>query len=170
MRGVGFLVVYLSWACGAGLVVWGARALVLDLGRGDPRPLDAGPGSSRWFVLGSLALLLGSLALPWIGGPAADGSGELVLSGWQGLDVLSLAGMVVLVALAALLVLRPNAGDEDRRLLLDGTAACLVGVVAGNALIQLSEPAGSRLEWGAVVSLVLAVLAAVLLARSNRHA
>ncbi|OWY59907.1 hypothetical protein B7486_72045, partial [cyanobacterium TDX16] len=127
MRGVGFLVVYLSWACGLGLLVWGGRALVLDLvhpGTSAPEPATT---SARWLPVGVLGLLLASLALPWIAGPAADGSGELVLSGWQGLDVLSLAGIVVLVALATPLLLAPRAGGEDRRLLLGGTAACLVG-------------------------------------------
>lgn len=159
MRGTGFLVVYLAWACGLGVLLWAGRALVV------PQVSSTGAASAvrrDRLCLALLAVVVLSLALPWIGGPAADGGGTLVLSGWRGLDVASLAAIVVLVALVVLLVLRPAAGGEDRRLLLAGATTSVAGIVVGNAVIQLTEPAGSRLQWGAGLSVLVAVLAAVL--------
>jgi hypothetical protein len=159
---VGYLVVYVSWACGL-LAVIGA---LWSLGQRDQpetgrRAAEAAP-SAGWRVVAGTALvvLLGSLALPWISGPAAGTGAELVLSGWSGLDVLSALAIAVLTVAAGLFLLRPSAGGEHHQLLLRTMAVSLLGLVAGNALIQATQAGGSRLAWGAAVSLASAAVAA----------
>ena len=151
---MGYLIVYLAWGCGL-LVAIGACAR-LGVGPVGLRLVAVRRGV-QMVVLVLLAALLGSLALPWISGPDASGGGELVLSGWEGLDPLSLVAVVVLCVVVGVYVLRPVAGGDERSLLLRAADLCLLGLVAGNALIQLAHPDGSRLEWGALVSVVVAV-------------
>jgi hypothetical protein len=167
LRTLGFLAVYLGWAAGLTITVWGLRALVVEH---DPsvEPTIAERSRAGW-VLGALSLLVATLAFPWIGGEAADGSGELVLNGFEGLDVLSVASIVVLCGLGALFLLLPQRGGPDRALVLRTTGACLVAIVAGNALIQLTEPGGSRLEPGALASIAAAVLCAAVLELDARR-
>jgi hypothetical protein len=167
LRTFGFLAVSVGWAAGLGITMWGLRALVVEHDP-DHAPTIVDRSRAAW-VVGLLALVPATLAFPWIAGEAADGSGQLVLSGFEGLDVLSVAGIVVLCALAALFVLLPDRGGDDRPLVLRTTAACVVAIVAGNALIQLTEPGGSRLEAGALATVAACLLTAAVLEREARR-
>jgi len=153
VQDVGYLIVFVAWGCGL-LVALGAIAR-WRAGGGGLRLVAVRSGVQAGGLV-AVALLLLSLALPWISGPAADGDGELTLSGWEGLDPLTLGGIIVLEVVLVAYLLRPSAGGDDRNLLLRASALCLLGLVAGNALIQLTQPDGSRLEWGALASLATA--------------
>jgi hypothetical protein len=144
VRGIGFLVLYLSWAAGMGLVVWGARSLIaapeVERSRALPR---------RWSQVGLLGLVVATLALPWVRGPAAEDGMPLTLDGFEGLDFLSLWGMVVFLVVLVAYVLQPAGGGAERRLVLCGLSAALVGLAVGNAVVFWTDPNGSRLAWGA---------------------
>lgn len=161
MADVGYLVVYLAWA--VGLVAVGLAVRGWAGGNRRSHAWRRGRGRTPIVVVVEAALLVGSLALPWIAGPAAGTGERLVLTAWSGLDVLSVAGLVVLAAASAGHALRAPAPGTDDRLVGAALGGSALGLVAGNALIQLDQPGGSRLAWGAAVSLGAALLLLVTL-------
>lgn len=167
MADLGRLVLVLSWALGL-VAVWLSVRAWADGRRSGSDERWRAPSRERTGVLAGCGLVVLSLFLPWIAGPAAGTGERLVLSGWEGLDVLSVAGLAVLVgAIAVHALLPPGPGSDDRLLggVLGGAA---LGVVAGNVLIQLDQPGGSRVAWGAVASLVLTALVLASLLRLDR--
>ncbi len=158
MAGAGTILVWLGFAVGLGVIAWLSVAAVNG-------GLAAGrlPTAALVTSLAGAALVLGSLAAPWIQGRSAETGGDLVLSGWSGLDPLTL---VVLVAIVAVVVLVAVAGRRGRRPAdrqpgddraeVDGRgrpgtaaplaalAASAAGLVVGNLLIQADQPGGSR--------------------------
>jgi hypothetical protein len=137
---VGFLVTYAAFAYGC--VVIGAAALRLpsfwrpngpDVGAGDARTRRGAAAASA----GAAVAAIGALAMPAIRFPAET------LSGFEGLDLLSVIIVValgVVVAIAAV-----NRTFDSLRL---PATACLEGVLAGNLLIQRYITRGTAVEYG----------------------
>lgn len=167
MADLGRLVLVLGWALGLVAVGLSVQAWANGPRSGSGQRWRA-PSMGRTGVLAGCGALVLSLFAPWIAGPAAGTGERLVLTGWEGLDVLSVAGLVVLAGAIALHALLLPGSATDARLLGAALGGAALGVVAGNVLIQLDQPGGSRVAWGAVVSLAVAVLTLVDLVRLDR--
>jgi hypothetical protein len=167
---VGNLLVWIGFAVGLGAVGWLASAAAT---RGLTAERPSRPAQA--LACGGAGLLLASLLLPWIQGPAADTGEVLVLAGWEGLDpltvvlLLAIAGTVALVAWRGL----PGPSSQDPPStpillgLLTGSASALV---TGNLLVQADQPGGSRVAVaGFAVALagVALVGCAAVVARSS---
>lgn len=137
---VGFLLTYAAFA-------YGCVVIGLAVGRfRDLRP--------RWSGPGLLAIsAIGALALPAIEFPAET------LNGFQGLDLLSLVASIGLAAVTVTAV-------PLRRM----AAACLVGILGGNLLIQHFTTRGSTDRYGLFVAAVAAGGAALWAAAGVRGA
>jgi len=126
---VGFLLTYAAFAYGC--VVNGAAVLRVRQVRAS-RPRAGG-----LIVAAASAGSIATLSLPAIRFPYET------LSGFEGLDILS---VVIVVALALVLVIGgfTTGFDSLRR----PAAACLVGVLGGNLMIQRFTTRGTSVEYG----------------------
>ena len=152
MDGFASIVLLLAWADGAVTLGWSVR-------RWSER---RAPGPALARVLGACGLIgvLGSLFLPWVSGDAAGSSARLVLSGWTGLDPLTITGVVVLAVPTAAYLLAAGAGGPARRSIRAAQALCLLGLLGGNAVIQASSATATSLDIGGMVGTIGALLLA----------
>jgi hypothetical protein len=143
-------VLLLSWGYGIVTVGWSIRRW--------PERRAAGPIAARAIGATALMLVLGSLTLPWVAGRDVGDGARLVLSGWVGLDPLTIAAVLGLSVATAAYLVRPGAGGSVRRPVRAAQAVCLVGLLGGNALIQASTATATALDVGGVIGTVGALL------------
>ena len=158
----------------AGLVALAAASTRSDgRGRSDrPRAVDAparAPRATAVLAIVGAVLLVGSLVLPWLRGVGTDGA-SLTLTGWSGLDPLSIGAVLVgavLVVVVAVGLVRRSAAT-----LLVAVALGLAALVVGNLLVQADQPGGSRVApAGFAVALAGAAVVglAAVVALAPRH-
>ena len=153
MGAVGTVLVWIGFAILLGAAAGTVTSTATTASAPDRRP----PRAAAGLAIAGAVLLVGALALPWLRGTATDGS-PLTLTGWSGLDPLSvgalLVGSGVAVVVAVGLVRRPAAA------LLTATAVGLLALVGGNLLVQADQPDGSRVA-AAGFSVALVAIAVV---------
>jgi hypothetical protein len=143
-------VLLLAWGYGIVTVGWSIRRW--------PERRAAGPIAARALGATALMLVLGSLTLPWVAGHDVGDGARLVLSGWTGLDPLTIAAVLGLSIPTAAYLVRPGAGGTARQPVRAAQAVCLVGLLGGNALIQASAGTATALDVGGIVGTVGALL------------
>jgi len=168
VRSAGYSLIYLGFGYGLVCAVGLVRGALAPARSGPPIP--AASIGLALAALGSVAVL-GSLWLDWITGVGRQSRVPVTLSGWTGLDALSL-GAIVLVAGA---IVGAGARRPTDLGAMVGGGACLVALVVGNGLVQATAPGGSRVAVGFVVGGTAATVVfggALLAARrgSERHA
>jgi len=143
MDGFASIVLLLAWAYGAVTVGWSARRW--------PEHRIPGPAPARALGACGLVGVLGSLFLPWVSGEVAGSGAQLVLSGWTGLDPLTITGVVVLAVPTAAYLVAAGRGGPARRSIRAAQAVCLLGLLGGNAVIQASSATATSLDIGGIV-------------------
>lgn len=137
------LVLVLAWGYGFVVIAWSAR-----------RWPDRGPASplaARVVGAVGLAAVLASLLLPWVEGPATGSGARLVLTGWAGLDPLTVLAVLALAGPIAAYLIAGRRGGEARRSIRVAQASCLLGLLAGNAAIQIASETVTTLGAGGPV-------------------
>lgn len=160
VRDLGYALLYVGFGGAIGVVCFAVPRALRALW--DLRPirfalvLMPSPPSPAASVAGAIPF---ALFLPFLRGTAPDGS-ETTLIGLTGLDAASVAVIITgaltvwMVSLIAAAVARSGRGTVGReassslRLAAVWIAAGVNSIVAGNLLIQLALPEGSRVVWG----------------------
>lgn len=157
MQGLGMALVWIGFLLLIGLAAVLTTANTMARGpRGAGKDDTAPPGAVRG--LGSLGAIgtVGSLAAPWIRGTGLDGA-PLELTGWSGLDPLTLIALLTAAVIGLSAAARKAAPRRRATMLLLAAGVALL-LVAGNLLIQAAHPAGSRVQWGFWLGLGTAAL------------
>jgi hypothetical protein len=149
---LGYALVYLGFGYGLFTLWFGVAKLRRESDARTP------PLACAVMALG-LTVASVSLFLPWIEGTHVVTGDTIVQTGWGGLDPFSTLVIALLSAGAAVYLIRPTAGGDDRWKLIASLTICLLALVAGNAIIQLATQRGTELRFGGWVGVAGASVA-----------